>query len=639
MDKRKNPKIDLWYYPLPKALSREENDVLIAKYLNEQSKEKKLEIRNKIVEGNLRFVAYFINVNCRKYVDLAKRKSASEDLMQIGTLALLSAIEKFDPSYSMAFSTYLGRAIYREVRDYACNLYSFKNEKSFERVQSTEEGREEIESIEDYIPYEELAEYKIDKDFIVNNILPQLDKRNVDIFIDYYFNEKTMRTIGKERNLSREGVSQIVEKTKNQVIALYNHGNNFEALVEVNFYSPRIKKKYDYNKALFKQYGKEFLSDYFIYKLTKNQAEVFKSAILEYKGETIEEMAKKLGYSERNFMAFLGNVYKKLETYGDEYYREYTKGRSPQSLSCTVAKENIFKRFQESVQKYGREFLREHFLPTLNGKDKTIFVKAVLDYNGEKMTDIAKQCKCTTLYLQFTLNNILEKLNSTDLEKLVNQKPVASKKSNKQRETVVEIATIRSDIAKLGERFVLDYFLPSLTPFQRKFFEDMYINQKYTSYAEFALAIGKERVNVSTLKREVLIKFYNINKNELIYKQKGKKKTDKKSLEVQHKISSKVYADLRLKHLDEYGGVDFLMKYFYPKLPENLQIFFKNYIVKGCSRREVLAIFNSDNINIVKTGLQMIKLKLKEFKLSYSDFEGAIKDFYAHKSSEEVVSQ
>ena len=61
MDKRL--KIDLWYYPLPKALSKEENDALIAEYLNAQSDDEKLRIRNEIVEGNLRFIAYFIN-NC-----------------------------------------------------------------------------------------------------------------------------------------------------------------------------------------------------------------------------------------------------------------------------------------------------------------------------------------------------------------------------------------------------------------------------------------------------------------------------------------------------------------------------------------------------------------------------------------------
>ena len=634
MDKRKNPKIDLWYYPLPKALSKEENDALIAEYLNAQSDDEKLRIRNEIVEGNLRFIAYFINMNCHRYVEIAKRKSASEDLMQVGAVALMNAIKNFDPSYSYAFTTYLGRAIFREVREYVCDLHSLKDEESFEGIMSTEEGRDEIEKIEDYIPYEELAGYRYDKDFILNKILPQLNKRNADIFVDYYFNGKSMQDIGKERSLSREGVSQIVEKTKNQVVALYNYGNNFETLVETNFYGPRIKKKYQNNKVLIEKYGTSFLKEYFIYKLSKNQRKVFEYAVLNYKGESTEQMAQKLGYNTKNFISFLGNAYNVLEAYGDKYFEEYKNGEPVTDVRHNFSRDEFIKYVRSVVEKYGgSEFLEKYFMPVLSDKQKKVFYYAVLHYYGQNLAEIAKICDCTFAYIRPAVKSIVSKLcntNLTALVKKIDENIPLNVNYNRKRETLNEVIATRAKIDEIGKDFIERYFLPSLTPLQRRFFEDMYINRIYSSYAEFAKAIGKKNGNVATLKREVLIKFNTINKEELVRKQKAVEARKKKlSLEMQHKTSSKAYANLRLKYLNEYGGVDFLMENFYPKLPKNLQIFFENYLVKGCSRRELLEIFKSNNLNFVESTFQLVKLKLQEFKLSFSDFKGAVKDFYS----------
>ena len=57
-------KLDLWQDELPPALNSEQNRKLIAEY----QKSGDIEIRNKIIEGNLHFVAYYVIYFCKKYI-------------------------------------------------------------------------------------------------------------------------------------------------------------------------------------------------------------------------------------------------------------------------------------------------------------------------------------------------------------------------------------------------------------------------------------------------------------------------------------------------------------------------------------------------------------------------------------------
>jgi len=71
------------------------------KLIKEYKETNKTEIKNKIIEGNLRLVMYEVNnFSCNDYL------INKEDLIQIANLALIEAIEKFDLSKNISFSTY-----------------------------------------------------------------------------------------------------------------------------------------------------------------------------------------------------------------------------------------------------------------------------------------------------------------------------------------------------------------------------------------------------------------------------------------------------------------------------------------------------------------------------------------------------
>lgn len=83
----------------PKQLSRKAE----AEYI-EKMAEGDTEARNKLIEHNLRLVAYIVNKNYPDYND-------QDDLISIGTIGLIRAVETFDCSKGNLFSTYASRCI------------------------------------------------------------------------------------------------------------------------------------------------------------------------------------------------------------------------------------------------------------------------------------------------------------------------------------------------------------------------------------------------------------------------------------------------------------------------------------------------------------------------------------------------
>ena len=89
-----------------KVLTSEEMDVLFKKM-----KEGDPFARNDLVNGNLKLVLSIL----KKF---SKRDENLDDLFQIGCIGLLKAIDNFDLSYGVKFSTYCVPMIQGEVRRY-----------------------------------------------------------------------------------------------------------------------------------------------------------------------------------------------------------------------------------------------------------------------------------------------------------------------------------------------------------------------------------------------------------------------------------------------------------------------------------------------------------------------------------------
>ena len=94
--------------------TKEENLALLSEYVKNPT----VELRNQIVEGNLRLVFTIAYNNSKKY------HLPIMDFVQEGSLGLISAVERFDEELQVPFSNFAGIKIQNAIYDYMTN-YSF----------------------------------------------------------------------------------------------------------------------------------------------------------------------------------------------------------------------------------------------------------------------------------------------------------------------------------------------------------------------------------------------------------------------------------------------------------------------------------------------------------------------------------
>ena len=77
----------------------------------EYKKNPTIELRNQIVEDHL----YMVDILIRKYLN---KGVDYDDLYQVGALALVQAVERFDPSKGYEFSSFATPTILGEIKKY-----------------------------------------------------------------------------------------------------------------------------------------------------------------------------------------------------------------------------------------------------------------------------------------------------------------------------------------------------------------------------------------------------------------------------------------------------------------------------------------------------------------------------------------
>mgnify|MGYP003309211502 CR=1 FL=1 len=97
----------------PPALDKEEEEKLFL-----SMREGDENARQKLIEHNLRLVAHII----KKY---DSDREAQEDLISVGTIGLIKAIDSFRPSLGNRFATYAGKCIQNEI------LMYFRSQKKY----------------------------------------------------------------------------------------------------------------------------------------------------------------------------------------------------------------------------------------------------------------------------------------------------------------------------------------------------------------------------------------------------------------------------------------------------------------------------------------------------------------------------
>lgn len=188
----------------PKPLSEKQEKIYLERCANGDK-----EARNKLVEHNLRLVAHII----KKYYGA---QSEQDDLVSIGTIGLIKAVDTYDMNKNIRLSSYASRCIENEI------LMHFRNAKKSaqdislnETIDTDKDGNPltllDIMAVDDNII--DTLDLKFNSSKLGQYINEELDEREKKIIILRYGldgNEPmTQKNVAKLLNISRSYVSRI----------------------------------------------------------------------------------------------------------------------------------------------------------------------------------------------------------------------------------------------------------------------------------------------------------------------------------------------------------------------------------------------------------------------------------------------
>ena len=172
-----------------------------------------LEARNELIERNMRLVAH----EAKKYQN---PEDEMEDLISIGTIGLIKAVETYKEDYGSRLATYAARCIDNELlMHFRAKKKTSKEVSLYEPIGTDKEGNQ-IQLLDVVVSEDEDVVELLEQDRKVrrlNEIIPQtLSGRELFIIINRYglYGKKTMtqREIARKLGISRSYVSRIEKR-------------------------------------------------------------------------------------------------------------------------------------------------------------------------------------------------------------------------------------------------------------------------------------------------------------------------------------------------------------------------------------------------------------------------------------------
>ena len=184
--------------------------------LTERSAKGDKKARDKLIEHNLRLVAYIVNKHYSESRD-------TEDLISIGTIGLIRAAETFDPAKDISFSTYASTCIQNQIKMYFRKNKHRANELFISDTIDTDKNGNELtlaDIISDNTCVDDEVDLKINMQKLYRFVNEVLDDRERDIIVKRYglsVNRKaakplTQREVAEQLGISRSYVSRIEKK-------------------------------------------------------------------------------------------------------------------------------------------------------------------------------------------------------------------------------------------------------------------------------------------------------------------------------------------------------------------------------------------------------------------------------------------
>ena len=197
----------------PEPLSKEEEKIYL-----EQMKNGSTEARNILIERNLRLVAHV----SKKYITT---NISQDDLISIGSIGLIKAINSFDNSKNIKLATYAARCIDNEILMFIRTSKKTKAEVFLNEAIGKDKDDNEI-TLLDVIEKEEMCvddeiDLKLKIKELYNKMKEVLKDREINILKLRFglggIRPRTQHEIAKDLGISRSYVSRIETKAINKL--------------------------------------------------------------------------------------------------------------------------------------------------------------------------------------------------------------------------------------------------------------------------------------------------------------------------------------------------------------------------------------------------------------------------------------
>lgn len=192
---------------LPKPLTGEEENDCVMRFMRGDDRAKV-----KLIEHNLRLVVYISKKFENTGVD-------NEDLISVGTIGLIKAVNSFNIEKNIKLATYASRCIENEILMYLRRISKMKSEVSFDEPLNVDfEGNElllsDILGTDGDVVYKDI-ESNVEKDILFES-LDKLDTREQEI-IELRFGlngkeEKTQKEVADMLGISQSYISRLEKK-------------------------------------------------------------------------------------------------------------------------------------------------------------------------------------------------------------------------------------------------------------------------------------------------------------------------------------------------------------------------------------------------------------------------------------------
>lgn len=197
----------------PEPLSKSEEEYYLRKYFAGDK-----EAKNKLIEHNLRLVAHV----AKRY---ASNEQELEELISIGTIGLIKAINSFSSDKGFKISTYASKCVENEILMSIRSNKKLKSEVSMNTIIGTDKDGNDMELLETLDSRNEDTVEKIYNKIISDEVRKYIDTKLPEreryiMKLRYGIGGEKMKTqqeIADELGISRSYVSRIETKVQNKL--------------------------------------------------------------------------------------------------------------------------------------------------------------------------------------------------------------------------------------------------------------------------------------------------------------------------------------------------------------------------------------------------------------------------------------